>query len=223
MAVVRYRTCSQLVALATVCLMAAPAPVHADDHRVAITSVIPTFMPAPQPSTLLIGGEGLRSTNRRNPLPAVFIGRTGGQFRRLSVLDASEHAIRVELDALPAGSWQLVVSLKTGFDPNQRPADTDARTDTFSVTFGAAGAQGPSGLAGVQGLTGPVGAIGQAGAAGPVGAAGLAGEPGAVGATGSTGAAGAMGPAGPIGPAGPQGPVGPIGPVGPKGPKGPGY
>lgn len=201
-----------LTVLAAVCVLADATLAIADDDRLLITSVIPSFAAPPAASTLTINGRGFRAKTAKAP-PTVFLGRPGGALVKLVVLDAGENAIRARLDSVAPGTWQVVVSLKG----DARRGANSSLVDTFSLTLGTVGAPGTQGPTGVQGLQGPQGPVGLVGAVGPIGATGPQGT------TGIEGAVGPVGPNGPVGPqglSGPEGPVGPVGPVGPQGPPG---
>jgi hypothetical protein len=184
----------------------------AADDRVLITSVIPVFASAPDSSTLIIRGQGFTANSAKAPL-VVFLGRPHGARVALTILESDAHMIRVRLDSIAAGTWQLIVSRRGA----GHPGSESGNVDTFSVTIGGAGPQGPRGLAGAQGPQGPIGVRGAAGLIGPTGETGPQGATGIAGATGPAGVVGADGPQGPAGAPGPAGPVGPVGPVGPKG------
>src|SRR5687767_1718953 len=110
----------QLLLLA-VCLAATPVLGTADDDRVIVTSVIPTFAPPPQHSTLLIRGSGFSPRPKKATAPAVYLGGPGGQFNPLEIIEATDHAIRARLGAVTPGTWQLVVSLEKNFDGTRLP------------------------------------------------------------------------------------------------------
>jgi hypothetical protein len=182
----------------------------AAQERVLITSVIPSFGNPPDPATLTIHGLGFRPASSKAKL-TVFLGRPHSGFAPLAIIDATEHTIRVRLDATTPGTYQLLVSL------NGQAALDSSLADAFSVTLGASGAPGPAGPIGPIGPQGSRGPIGATGPAGPAGSQGAQGAPGGIGATGATGPVGAMGEPGPQGPPGPVGPAGPTGATGPTG------
>lgn len=209
---------SLVIALAAAGLLADAALATADDDRPFVTSVIPTFAAPPAASTLLIRGLGLRERGRRPQPPEVYLASPGGSIARLTVIESSDHEIRVRLDDPTPGTFQLIVSVGGG-RRRPRPDLRSGKVDVFNLTLGATGATGPQGPAGVPGPQGPIGPVGLVGAVGPVGAPGLAGPEGP---SGNVGPKGLIGPRGPEGPVGPPGPIGPVGPAGPQGPPGPG-
>jgi hypothetical protein len=87
----------------------------------------------------------------------------------LKVDSSSNNKIVVTLPgALAAGTFGLVVG------------NSEARSTTFDLTYGATGPQGPAGPAGARGAQGPTGQAGLTGATGPRGPKGPAGTPGGV-------------------------------------------
>jgi hypothetical protein len=183
-------------------VLAGATLLSADNDRPQITSAVPEFAAPPLSSTILLSGRGFRGKGRRPSPPSVLLASGGGAYRRLAVLEASEHAIKVRLRTARAGTWRLIVSV-------------DGRSDSFNLTIGATGPQGPPGALGATGPQGSAGLVGAIGAAGP------AGNPGPQGLQGLSGTAGPTGPRGEIGLPGPSGPAGPAGPVGQTGPPGP--
>jgi hypothetical protein len=167
-----WRTLSSTIVCCMV--MTIGSPVYAQTSFPAISSSSISV----DGSTLFIQGSAFGSS------PAVSFGglALGGV-----IVDSSGTTITVPMPAVPAGTYELVVSSK------------NAHSAEFEMTVGVEGPAGPAGPAGPPGDTGPAGAAGDVGPQGPAGPPGPQGIQGLQGLIGPPGLTGPQGPSGIVG------------------------